>query len=261
MHLDDLIMLDSITDIRTEHAGGIAISGSHGGHYPAALASRGGLRAVVFNDAGLGLNDAGVAGLKALDQVGMVGLAVSANSAEIGSSKDSLAEGVISYANAGAAAVDIKIGAPLGEQVANLKDAPTPKGLLPEVAEARWEEQIGDTMVLCVDSASLIRPTDAGRVILTGSHGGLIGGDPARAAKAEARFVTFNDAGGGKNDVGFARLPALDERGIAAATVDCNSCHIGDAASVLASGVISRCNQAAVALGVKSGTKVSDAIR
>jgi predicted esterase YcpF (UPF0227 family) len=48
----DPTLLDSITDIAARDAGRVAVSGSHGGLYPASVASRGGLRAVIFNDAG-----------------------------------------------------------------------------------------------------------------------------------------------------------------------------------------------------------------
>ena len=60
------LLLDSITDIGPQHAGAVVISGSHGGLYPASLASRGNLRAVIFNDAGRGYEDAGIAGVLAL---------------------------------------------------------------------------------------------------------------------------------------------------------------------------------------------------
>ena len=58
------ILLDSITDVTGE--GGIVVSGSHGGMFPAAIASKWQLNAVVFNDAGIGLERAGVAGVMEL---------------------------------------------------------------------------------------------------------------------------------------------------------------------------------------------------
>ena len=47
------------------------ITGSHGGLYPAAIASKWQMRAVIFNDAGMGLENAGVAGVMALENIGM----------------------------------------------------------------------------------------------------------------------------------------------------------------------------------------------
>jgi hypothetical protein len=132
--------------------------------------------------------------------------------------------------------------------------------MLEAVPEARWDETVGGLAVLCVDSASLIKPEDAGRVIVTGSHGGLIGGDPARACKAAARLAVFNDAGGGKGGIGFTRLPALDQRGVGAVTLDCGSCEIGSAASGLEGGVISAVNDMAAAMGLHKGQRLKDAL-
>lgn len=256
----DVALLSSITDASAGDVGKVGVSGSHGGTYAAAVASRAQLRAVVLNDAGRGLDDAGVAGLRALDAVGMCAAAVSAMSARIGDAEDALENGVVSFANVAALELGVRVGARLKEQMHLFATAAAPHALLPAVPEARWQERIDGLEVLCVDSASLINAGDADRIIITGSHGGLIGGDPARACKAQAMLVAFNDAGGGKDDVGFTRLPALNQRGVAALTLDCQSCRIGDAASALAGGVISRANDAALRLGLQPGLPLREAI-
>jgi uncharacterized protein YunC (DUF1805 family) len=251
--MTDLRLFDSITDATAQAAGSVAVSGSHGGLFAAARASRAGLRAVILNDAGRGLNDAGVAGVRALADVGMAACTVDCMSAEIGSARDAAENGVVSFANQVATGLGIKPGQTAKAAVVALANATRPHGVLADVPEARWEEVIAGVAVLCVDSASMIAPGDAGRIIVTGSHGGLIGGDPARACKADARYVSFSDAGRGKNDIGVARLPALDARGIAATTLDCMSCEIGNAGSALTGGVVSAANRAAINLGVKIG--------
>ena len=78
-----MITLDSITDAGPEARDQIAISGSHGGIYPAAVASAAGLRGVAFNDAGIGFQDAGIAGVMALDTVGMAAIAVDCQTCRI----------------------------------------------------------------------------------------------------------------------------------------------------------------------------------
>lgn len=256
------LLLDSVTDAGRSARGRIAVCGSHGGHYAAAVASRAGLRAVILNDAGRGLNGAGIAGVRALAGVGMAACAVDCMSAEIGSARDALENGVISHANPVAAALGVRAGQGVRDAVGLLEDAPEPRAMLDPVPEARWEEDVvrGRPPVLCVDSASLIRPEDAGRVIVTGSHGGLIGGDPARACKAAARLVCFSDAGRGKHDIGLSRLPALAGRGIAAVTLDCMSCEIGRAASALATGRLSAVNDPAAALGLAPGQALRAAL-
>ena len=63
----------------------------------------------------------------------------------------------------------------------------------------------------------------------------------------------YNDAGIGKDAAGTSRLPALDARGIAAATVSATSARIGDARSTFEDGIISRINGRAAALGLREG--------
>ena len=87
---------------------------------------------------------------------------------------------------------------------------------------------------------------------MTGSHGGLLGGRPETALKYDVRGALYNDAGIGKDAAGVSRLPALDPRGIAAATVSAASARIGDARSTYEDGIISRVN-AAAALGLREG--------
>ncbi|GIX14304.1 MAG: hypothetical protein KatS3mg118_2263 [Paracoccaceae bacterium] len=253
------VLLDSITDLRPEHAGAVVLSGSHGGRYPAAVASRGGIRAVVFNDAGRGLDDAGVAGVLALGEVGMAAAAADCMSCAIGSAASLAGSGVISVVNAPARALGLRPGMTVAEAAALLAGAPMPHGRLPALRESRGARRLASgLMVQLLDSASLVGPADAGAVVITGSHGGLVGGDPARALKAQARVAVFNDAGLGPGGVGISRLPALDARGIAALTVAHDSARIGEAASALETGRISHANRAARALGARPGDRLAD---
>jgi len=68
----------------------------------------------------------------------------------------------------------------------------------------------------------------------------------------------MNDAGVGKDDAGIVGLEFLDRIGVAAATADAQTCHIGDGDHMLAHGVISHVNQAAAALGCQVGQSVRD---
>jgi hypothetical protein len=54
------------------------------------------------------------------------------------------------------------------------------------------------------------------------------------------------------------RLPALDMRGIAAATVAASSARIGDARSTYEHGILSRVNARAAALGLAPGTSARE---
>ncbi len=254
--MDDwLILRDSITDLVPGDGGRVAVSGSHGGLYPASLASRAGLRAVLFNDAGIGLEGAGVGGVMALDAVGMAAAGVDCMSARIGDARDALARGIVSRPNRHARALGVRPGMAVGEAVALLRCAPEPAGKLSPHEEAQTQKALrpGGAPVFLLDSASMVGPEHAGQLVVTGSHGALIGGDPARALKAPARVAVFNDAGLGPGEIGCSRLPALEAQGIAAVTVSAETARIGDAASALETGVISRANASARALGAREG--------
>ncbi len=253
------VLLDSITDATAHARGRVVICGSHGGLYPGAIASRGMVRAVVFNDAGIGLERAGVAGVLALAGVGMAAAALDCHSCRIGSASDSAARGVISVANQLAQDLGVRVGQPAHEAAERLARAPEPHTILPPVAEARQTVRLGPgVQVQCLDSASLVGPQDVGAIVITGSHGALIGGDASRALKAQARIAVFNDAGFGIGDVGVTRLPALDARAIAALTVSCDTARIGDARSALETGVISCANDTARGLGAQKSMRLAD---
>ena len=95
-------------------------------------------------------------------------------------------------------------------------------------------------------------------IVVTGSHGGLLGGKPETAIKYDVLGALFNDAGIGKDEAGVSRLPALAARGIAAAAVASASARIGDARSTYEDGIVSRVNTRAAALGLREGLSARD---
>ncbi len=248
------LLLNSITDAGPKTRDQVVVTGSHGGVYAAYLASKAGVRACIFNDAGIGYENAGVAGMTALDDVGMAAAAVDCRAARIGDAQDMMDRGIISAANRRAAALGAAVGVACREAASALMNAPPPTATMAGVDEARSEiDRPNCGNILVVDSASLIKPEDAGRIVVTGSHGGLIGGNPARAVKADVRLVVFNDAGVGIDEAGVTRLPALDRRGIAGLTVAHTSAPIGDALTTYRIGVISRVNGPAARMGAREG--------
>ncbi|NOX39725.1 MAG: hypothetical protein GXP05_04215 [Alphaproteobacteria bacterium] len=255
----DILLLDSITDARADARGRLVVCGSHGGLFPAAVAARAQVRAVLFNDAGIGLDRAGVVGVVALESVGMAAVALDCHSCRIGSADDALARGIVSVVNA--VAVDLGVTAGMTAEIALdlLGKAAPPSGQLATISEARKSIVFGpnNLRIQLLDSASLVNDSDRGEIVITGSHGGLIGGDALRALKADARLAVFNDAGFGMDDCGVTRLAALDARDIAALTVASETARIGDAASALESGVISRVNRAAGAMGATVGVRLN----
>ncbi len=112
---------------------------------------------------------------------------------------------------------------------------------------------------LLVDSITEAVGSGAGRIVVSGSHGGLSSGRYALAACPA--LVVFNDAGVGKGAAGIAALSMLQDAGIAACAVAHSSACIGQAQSTLDDGVISHCNPLATALGLSMGQRLCDTLR
>ncbi|MCL4748189.1 MAG: hypothetical protein KJZ83_22685 [Burkholderiaceae bacterium] len=122
----------------------------------------------------------------------------------------------------------------------------------------RRERYVHD--VLLLDSISALGARGAGRVVVTGSHGGRSAAAFVLDAPVAPRAVLFNDAGVGKDDAGIVALAMLEARGIAAAAYRHDSARIGDAADGANSGVLSHLNDSARALGLARGDRVAAAI-
>lgn len=249
---DGPLLADSVTRLGAEAAGRVVVSGSHGGVYAASLACKAGCRAVILHDAGVGSDKAGIGGLDWLAALGIAAAAVDHATAPIGQAAQMLAAGRLSHVNAPARACGVEAGMTCEAAARLLAVAPLRAGPCPDVREARevLRPEAARRALVLVDSASLVQPEDAGAVIVTGSHGALFGADPRNALKADAVLALFNDAGGGP---GTLRLPALEARGIAAATVAAQSARIGDARSTWQDGVLSAANLQARALGAHPG--------
>src|SRR5262245_37144534 len=101
--------------------------------------------------------------------------------------------------------------------------------------------------ILTVDSCSNVSAEPSSTDVVSGSYGGRY--NAFNAAKWPVRAVIMNDAGIGKDSAGIVGLDFLDRIGMAAATADTRTCHIGDGEHMLAHGIISHVNQAATALG------------
>ncbi len=251
--LAPILTADSITRIGSEAAGAVVVNGSHGGIYAAYLAGKLRVAAAIFNDAGVGRDQAGVAGLDYLEGFGIPGAAIGHGTARIGDGPDMMARGLVTFANASARALGCRPGMACRDAAALLQRA-APGGREPPAEREGAFVLVPDApTVWALDSASLVGADHVGTVVVTGSHGGLLGGRPDTALKYDALAALFNDAGIGIDEAGVTRLPALDARGIAAGTVAAASARIGDARSTYEDGVLSRVNSRAAALGLAPG--------
>jgi hypothetical protein len=249
----------TITSLPAEARGAVIVSGSHGGRYPGYLAAKAGLRAVIFNDAGVGRDGAGIASLRYLERHGIAAAAVSHASARIGDAADMIRRGVIAHANAVAAAVGVAPGLVCRAAAERLTAAQLVQAVPEPFGETRGVLELpgGTRRVVLADSAAQVEPADAGQIIVTGSHGGLVGGEPRLALRVPGYAGVFNDAGIGIDNAGTTRLPALDQRGIPAFTVAAASAAIGDAGSSYREGIVSVVNAAAQARGARPGMRAS----
>jgi hypothetical protein len=110
--------------------------------------------------------------------------------------------------------------------------------------------------IMTVSSCSRCGEEHRAQVVVSGSYGGRY--NAYNASKWGVRGVIMNDAGIGKDDAGICGLDFLDRIGVAAATADAQTCHIGDGDHMLVHGVISHVNKAAAALGCKTGHGVRE---
>src|SRR6202162_1466410 len=94
-----IVIADSITRIAEEARGAVVVNASHGGIYAAYLAAKLQAVAAIFNDAGVGRDCAGIAGLDYLQQFGIAAATVGHDTARIGDGADMMASGVVTRAN------------------------------------------------------------------------------------------------------------------------------------------------------------------
>ncbi len=252
-----VIVLDSVAQLTDVHSGSVVVAASHGGLFPASVAGRGALRGVIFSDAGVGLDAAGIEGLGLLEALGLAGATVDYRSARIGDGVDLYARGIVSYVNEPAARLGCAVGQAAGLCAERMKKGEVCSGQLKGVSEGRLLLRAEFPQIWAIDSNALVKPGDAGTILVSGSHGALLGRNPASAIGPDVLAAAFNDAGVGADDAGISCLPALDRRRIAAVTVSAASARIGHARSSWETGIISACNETAAARGAREGMKLS----
>jgi hypothetical protein len=258
------LVTDSVTMLGSDARGRAAIAASHGGVYAAYLAAKAGLKAVILSDAGVGRERAGIGGLAYLAGMSVPAAAIGHRTARIGDGVDCAKRGIISYVNERAAAVGIRAGMHASvalDLLAASELSPAPMPAPQQEARRRVAEaEAGGVAVLALDSASLVEAQDTGAVVLTGSHGALLGGRPETAMKVAVFAAVFNDADRGIDECGIARLPALDRRGIAGATVSAWSARIGDGLSTYRDGIVTAVNETAARHGGEIGIRAADLV-
>lgn len=94
-----ITVADSITFLNDSNYEDIVVCGSHGGVSAGHYAQKHRLKAVFFNDAGIGKNNAGIKSLDSLSATGILACTVYCMSAEIFNGHDVLENGIVSVCN------------------------------------------------------------------------------------------------------------------------------------------------------------------
>jgi hypothetical protein len=107
---NDIVLMDSVSEIESGDAHKFIVAGSHCSQNVPRYALSVPLKAVVFNDAGIGKDDAGISSLPVLGEKGLPAATVSHNSARIGDARDVYENGEISVVNKPAEELGIRPG-------------------------------------------------------------------------------------------------------------------------------------------------------
>jgi len=251
MNDSDILILDSATKFGPDAPGKVAIAASHGAIYAGYLGARAGLRGIILHDAGIGRDAAGINSLPYLDEFTVAGAMVDHTTARIGDGTSMAETGLISHVNETARAAGCVPGQTALDCARAMRNAPGQTGSPLAKDEARFviRHEPGRPLVIGCDSVSLVGPDDAGVIVVTASHGELLRESPTWGNRPDVLAAIFNDAGSD----GPTRLPDLDTRGIAGATVSADSARIGDARSTHDDGIISHVNETARDRGARPG--------
>jgi len=262
--MESVLVFDSVTQLDASARGRVIACGSHGGLYAAWRAASAGVRGVILNDAGIGRHSAGISGVVWLAALGIPACTVDYRSARIGDGKDTLASGVVTTANETAAShgcLPGHSGAQAARCMLDAEELEIDEHVPKVVDESRSRiPNGGHRTVWAMDSVALVQPADRRQIVVTGSHGGLLGGKADHVLDVDVFAAFFNDAGGGKENAGVSRLPVLDERGIVAGAVSCHTARIGDGKSTYDTGVLSHLNETARRLELREGMSVREAV-
>ena len=271
-----VILLDSLGDVQPDNTRPILVCASHCGDNGtfARKLKNCGVQAVFLNNAGIGKNQAGISGLAHYQAENILACAVDHNSAEIGVARDTWESGIISHTNTLAEEAGIHPDDSVQEAVAKIIHLPSftqknnhAESLINDEKQnsnkpdlkKQIQTQIDGVSITVTDSITFLNESNAGDIVVCGSHGGVSAGHYAQKHRLKAVF--FNDAGIGKNKAGIKSLDSRSDAGITACTVDCMSAEIFNGQDVLENGIISVCNQLAKSRNIKEKMSVKEAIK
>lgn len=225
-----------------------------------------GAKGIVAHAAGIGKDEAGIDGLTLADRFGVPAAAAETMSARMSEGRSLLEDGRVGHVNRAAAALGLKVGAPVGEAAHALLAAPagTQRDLGAEAGshttgEVRTVLQTDTGGIYATWFIALIKGARPNDVFVTGTHCGRTMAE--YTVKVRPKAIIANDAGFCKDRSGVIGLAMLERDGIPAASVAAMSARIGDAMSTYADGMISEANAPAAARGVRLAMRAYDAAK
>jgi uncharacterized protein YunC (DUF1805 family) len=225
-----------------------------------------GPRGLIAHAAGVGKDEAGIAGLVLAQEYGVPAAACLTMSARMSDGRSLLFDGVIGHLNEAAEAVGVRENMPVREAARALLAAPS--GQVREVDSGAGSHTSGAVTPL-VETASggiyaawfiaLIEDRRPNDVFVTATHCGETMAQ--YTLEVRPKGIIANDAGLCKDRSGVIGLSILEREGVPAAAVAGRSARIGDENSSYNDGVISHANDQAAEKGVRRGMSCKDAAR
>ncbi|GJD95245.1 hypothetical protein [Methylobacterium iners] len=223
-----------------------------------------GPRGLIGHAAGVGKDNAGIAGLAMAQDHGVPAAACRTMSARMSDGRSLFLERVIGHLNEAAMAAGVRENMTVREAAYRLLAAP--EGRVRTVESGAGSHTGGKvTMLLEGDAGgicaawfiALIKEKRPNDVFVTAPHCGETMAEYTLAVRP--RGIIANDAGLCKDRSGVIGLAMLEREGIPAAAVGALSARIGDEISSYQDGVISEANAQAAARGVKPGMPCREA--
>lgn len=255
-----IVAMDSVGHVDERNdVSDVLICGSHGAPCATQLLVWCRPRGVFIHDAGVGLGDGGVNGLKLLDEFWIPGASVDGATARISDGCDMYTNGRVSRANGSAVLMGIEKGMAVKEAAQILLDR-NPAIRPPARRQIKvHSDELGS--VYALDTVKYADSRIAGSVLCMGSHAARAMADYVEDMDYRLAGVITNDAGPSKDDSGIGGLAQLDRIAVPAAAVSCHTARVGDACSTYFTGKISFLNETARSVGISVGEPARTAAR
>ncbi|MFS0823899.1 hypothetical protein [Bacillus sp. 1P02SD] len=254
IYMDSMGYIDERNDVTD-----VLICGSHSALCAVELVSWVRPRGLIGHDAGIGLREGGISGLKHLEEIGIPGAACGGEFAQIGNGESLYHEGIITAVNKPAKDKGIKLGMTTKEAAMIMLEWVYSSPPIKKVQKILLDSEHGK--VIGIDTIKYGDQNINNTVICMGSHAGESMAKYVLDLKVNLYGIITNDVGLPKGNSGISGLPILNKYGIPVATVSVNTAEVGNSESTYQEGIISTVNETAEKIGVKKGMDASVAAK